>query len=174
MTIVINDSRTHKLELVYTENLWTGRRTITFNGHQAEKKKRNLFVLHLENGDVELLIKGNNFTGITVQSPIFAKPIELRRKLSPFEYTFTILAIVLGIVGGFLGGWVGGVIGGVLQGCAYGALAGLGFALGLIAANCIKRKWLRYLVCVELAIVTAGLTFFLGYGVALLQLVLMG
>ena len=170
MKIVVNDKRTQGLDLVYTENIWTGRRTITYNGKQAEKKSRNLFVLHLKNGDIEFRIKGNNFSGLTVQSSVLSEPVVLRRKLSPLEYVFVILAIVLGVVGGILGGVAGGVIGGVLQGCAYGAIGGLFFALVYIAIICIKRKWLRYLVCTELVIVSAGLAFFAGYGFALLVL----
>lgn len=173
MKLVINDHRTHELEFVYTENVWTGRRTITFNGKQAEKKSRNLYVLHLPNGDIEFQIKGNNFTGVTVQSPVFREPVEVRKKLPPLAYVFSVLAFVLGVVGGFLGGWAGGVFGGFLQGSAYGAISGFFFGLVLFAVMSIERKWLRYLVCAEMVLVCAGLTFFTGYGFALLQLALL-
>ena len=173
MRIVVNDFRTHGLELVYTENLWTGRRTIFFNGRQAEKKSRNQFVLHLENGDIDFQIKGNNFTGITLQSPVLKQSVEVRKKLSPLDYVFAVLTFVLGVVGGFLGGWAGGVIGGLLQGCAYGAISGLFFGLVLFTVMSAERKWLRYLVCAELVLVCAGLAFFAGYGFALLRLALL-
>ena len=170
MKITVNDSRTQGLDLVFTESLWTGRRTLAYNGNAAEKKSRKLFVLHLKSGDIEFHIKGNIFSGITVQSPVLREPIEVHKKFSPPEYIFAVLAVVLAIAGGILGGVAGGVIGGVLQGGVYGILGGLFFALVLLAVTCIKRKWLRYLVCAELVIVSAGLAFFAGYGMALLLL----
>lgn len=172
MKVVIKDSRTQGLEFIYAENFWTGRRTISYNGQKAEKKNRNLFVLHLKNGDLEFQIKGNNFTGIKVYSSVFKEPVEVRRKLSPLEIILIILSLALGIAGGFVGGWAGGVIGGVLQGALYGVIGALFFTAGMYAALYIKRKWLRYLVCAELVILSAGLTFFVGYGLALLQLAL--
>ena len=170
MKITVNDSRTQGLDLVFTESLWTGRRTLTYNGNAAEKKSRKQFILHLSNGDIEFNIKGNIFSGITVLAPVLKEPVAVHKKLSPLAYVFSVLAVVLSIVCGILGGVVGGVIGGVLQGGVYGIIGGLFFALVLLAVTGIKRKWLRYLVCAELVIVSAGLAFFIGYGMALLML----
>ena len=173
MKITVNDSRTQGKELVFTESLWTGRRTLSFDGKAAEKKSRKQFVLHAENGDTEFIIKGNLFSGITVQSSALSEEVQVNKKLSPLEYVFAILAVALGIVGGFLGGFVGGVLGGALQGGVYGVIGGLFFAFVLFAVTSIKRKWLRYLVCAELVLVSAGLAFFSGYGMAQLMLAIL-
>ena len=133
MKVVVNDSRTQGLDFIYTESLWTGRRAIFFNGQRAEKKSRNQFVLHLKNGDLDFQIKGNYYTGIKVYSSAFTEPVEVRRKFSPLEYVFLVLAFLLGIAGGFLGGWVGGVIGGVLHGCLFGALGGVFLSFDMYA-----------------------------------------
>lgn len=170
MKIVINDRRTQERELVYTENLWTGRRTVTYNGIEAEKKSRKEFVLHLENGSIPFEVQGNVFKGITLASPLLLEPVQMRKGFNALEYVLSILAAVLSIVCGFLGGLAGGVIGGVLQGICYGLIGGIGFTLVAIAVICIEKKWLRYVVCAELVLVCAALAFFLGYGFALLRL----
>ena len=169
MTVVVNDERTQGKELVYTESLWTGRRTIAYDGRQAEKKSRNRYLLRGEDGETEILVKSGLFSGTTLLCSLFSGAVEVRRRFTVLESVFAVLSIVLGIVCGMLGGWVGGVIGGALQGLTYGALGGVFFGLVAFAIFSIKRKWLRYLVCIELLLVCAGLAFFTGYGLALLR-----
>lgn len=167
MKVIINDGRTQGMDLTYTENLWTGQRTITYNNVAAKKQSRKQFLLQMKNGAVPFEVRGNLFAGVTLISPILTAPVQVRRAFSPLEYVLAILAAVLGIACGILGGYVGGVIGGVLQGCLYGLIGGLGFALVGIAVLGIGKRWLRYLVCVELVLVCAALAFFTGYGLAL-------
>lgn len=114
-------------QIDYTESFWTGGRDVSFSGKRLEKKKRNLFLYHGEEGDLECRVKGNFLYGVTLL--IDGEEIRMTESCKWYEYLcaillfsiFTVWANVPVLVDVFP--IVGGALGGALAaGAAYGTL----------------------------------------------------
>ena len=53
-------------QIEYDENFWTGKRELTIGGQMLLKKKKNVYMLNDENGELECRIKGSFLTGATL------------------------------------------------------------------------------------------------------------
>ena len=104
-------------ELVYNESFWTGKKTLTVNGVDAQSISKKEYMI---NGK-KALLKGNYFTGINLY--IEGEPVRLSPKPKWYEIFFAIfplvflltwgnsasLCAIFPVVGGALGGALGGI-----------------------------------------------------------------
>ena len=109
MKVVVNNEQTNNKELYYEENLWTGKRTIVYDGVTLTKVKRNLF--EYKNGETteQVEVIGNQLLGITIK--MLGKEIEVARKLAWYEIVMAVLVFAPCILFGAIGGAIGGALG---------------------------------------------------------------
>lgn len=111
MRKIINNEKTQNKVLIYDENIWTGKRTIKYDGTILTKINRNLY--EYKNGETseQFKIKGNLFSGTTIT--MFGNEIELERRLTWYEIVLSIIVfipcIMFGLVGGVIGGFLGAI-----------------------------------------------------------------
>ncbi len=101
-------------EIVYTENFWTGRKTLTVGG-ETQRVPRKEFVIDGKRA----LVKGNLLTGASLL--IEGEFLELIPKTSWYEYLLAVLPLIFVMVWGnspalcaifpVIGGGIGGFIG---------------------------------------------------------------
>lgn len=103
-------------EIVYNESLWTGKKTLTVNGVDAQPISKEEYMI---NGK-KALLKGNYLTGISLY--IEGETVQLSQKTKWYEMVFAIfpflflmtwgnsaaLCSIFPVVGGALGGALGG------------------------------------------------------------------
>lgn len=154
MKITVCDEKTGGLTLDYEENIWTGRRTLTYNGEKLVRKNNKSFLLPAsqERGEAEFRVTGNAFAGVTVASEIFSGVVTVRRKLSALEYILAVLPLIPSVFFGAVGGAIGGLF----------------MALSLCCMTRIETLWLKIVVGIELGAIGGLLAFWTAYGVALL------
>ena len=106
-------------DIVYTENFWVGKKTLTVNGLAAQPTSKKSFLI---NGQ-QATVKGSWFTGATLC--IGSETIELARKPKWYEVVLAILPLIFlltwgnsshlcaifPVVGGAIGGALGGIAG---------------------------------------------------------------
>ena len=80
-------------QIEYNENFWTGKRELTVNGEKLTKKKRNVFTLSSENGDLDCRIKGSFLTGATLY--IDQDVIQLSESYKWYEFLCSALILCL-------------------------------------------------------------------------------
>ena len=96
-------------EFVYEENLWTGKKTFTYNNQPLNKVAKGKYE-YKDGEQTEVFeIKGNQFSGMQVV--MFGQEIELIRKLAWYEILLSVLVIVPGIMCGAIGGFIAGILG---------------------------------------------------------------
>lgn len=95
--------------ITYTENFWTGKKTISINGKELLKidKKRYKYE------DKYYTVKGNYFTGVEMSDGV--ESITLIRKLTTLEMILCFIPLVVIVTGGAIGGLCGGAA------CAFNA-----------------------------------------------------
>lgn len=95
--------------ITYTENFWTGKKTISINGKELLKidKKRYKYE------DKYYTVKGNYFTGVEMSDGV--ESITLIRKLTTLETILCFIPLVVIVTGGAIGGLCGGAA------CAFNA-----------------------------------------------------
>lgn len=96
--------------ITYTENFWTGKKTISINGKELLKidKKRYKYE------DKYYTVKGNYFTGVEMSDGV--ESITLIRKLTTLEMILCFIPLVVIVTGGAIGGLCGGAA------CAFNAI----------------------------------------------------
>ena len=105
--------------IVYNESFWTGKKSLTVNGVNAQSISKQEFLIDGERA----LITGSSFTGITLQ--IGGESIVLLPKTAWYEYVLAILPILFLLTWGnspalcaifpVIGGAIGGAIGAILS-----------------------------------------------------------
>ena len=109
-------------EIVYEENVWTGKKTLTINGVPAKQISKKEFAVD----DKKALLNGNIYMGVTVK--IEGEDIQLLAKPTWYEILFAVipfaflmiwgnsptLCAIFPVIGGAIGGALGG-IGGVIS-----------------------------------------------------------
>lgn len=130
--------------LVYEENFWTGKRTITINGRTLSKVKRNVY----SDGANDYVVKGSYYTGVTVVGP---ETYVIYEKLTVLQTIFVFLPV---IVCAFIGGAIGGLFG----------------AIGSIVTTVTTRSTKSTLVSIFVSIAATGVALVLWFIVAVLLL----
>lgn len=158
MKIEICDERTDGKSLKVSENIWTGRRSVTYDGIAFERVNNKKFVAKISDGEeATITVRGNRLIGTLVESELWNHPIQLSRRLAWWEYMLAILVVVSGFAGAMLGGVVGGAI--------IGAVLGL---LGYVTIELllhIRQRWLRIVIGVEMVLATGFLGYFLSLAI---------
>ena len=110
MRISVNNAQTQNKEFVYEENIWTGKKKITYNGQILNKISRGKYE-YKDGESAEIFeIKGNQFFGMKVV--MFGQEVELIRQLVWYEIFLSILVFVPGIIcGGAIGGFISASLG---------------------------------------------------------------
>lgn len=95
--------------ITYTENFWTGKKTISINGKELLKidKKRYKYE------DKYYTVKGSYLTGVEMSDGV--ESITLIRKLTTLEMILCFIPLVVIVTGGAIGGLCGGAA------CAFNA-----------------------------------------------------
>ncbi len=149
-------------EIVYSESFWTGKKTLTVNGVDAQPISKKEFLI---NGE-KAVIKGNFYTGIDLC--IGNETVALSPKPKWYEIVLAILPVL------FLLTWgnsatlcaifpvVGGAIGGVI-----GALFSL---TSLLLMKSSKAPMIKILIGVGMFVLTLAVSFVLA--MLLLQILL--
>ncbi len=88
--------------ITYTENFWTGKKTISINGQELTKIDKKTYKL----GDTYYTVKGSYLTGVELIDGV--QRIELVRKLTTLETVLTLLPFLVILTGGAIGGLCGG------------------------------------------------------------------
>lgn len=106
----------------YDENIWTGKKTVSINGKPLEKAGKNMFYMSSEGEKSYVILKGNIFTGITLE--INGRDIVVSKKPEWYEFTLAVLTFVICLVWGnttalcsiipIAGGAIGGAISGAM------------------------------------------------------------
>lgn len=109
MKYTVNNQATQNKELEYNEAFWSGKKTLTYNGKELKKIKRN----HFEYTDGEKTevfeTKGNILTGIKVN--MFGQDVEVLRTLIWYEVVLSLLLLIPGVIwGGLIGGGLAGLL----------------------------------------------------------------
>lgn len=96
--------------ITYTENFWTGKKTISINGKELLKidKKRYKYE------DKYYTVKGSYLTGVELIDGV--QSVALVRKLTTLETILCFLPFLLAFIGGAIGGLCGGAA------CAFNAI----------------------------------------------------
>ncbi len=147
-------------EIVYDENIWTGKKTLTVNGENAKTISKNIF----EADGKTLTISGSLLTGIKLFTD--DETIEISPKPKWYEITLAVLPLV------FLLTWgnspalcaifpvVGGAIG--------GALGGLGAVISLLYMKKADSPLKKVLIGTVALVATILIAFLLALGLVLL------
>ncbi len=106
-------------KIVYDENFWSGKKSLTVNDIPAKKVSKNEFLINEE----KAVIKGNFFVGISLL--LQNETIQILQKPKIYEVVLAILPIIFlliwgnsvalcsifPVVGGAIGGFIGGMFG---------------------------------------------------------------
>lgn len=93
--------------LIYSESIWTGRKSLYVNGKQATKIKRRLFVISdANNNNIQYEIKGNLLTGVSVVSSIGEETILAKNKW--YDWVMLVVAMAGIVFGSVFCGAIGG------------------------------------------------------------------
>lgn len=96
MVTTINNEQTKFKDLVYEESIWTGRRTLSYDGVVLHKIKRGVYACKQGEQTEQITVKGNQLIGVTVT--LFGQQIELLRKARWYEWALSILVLMAGVV----------------------------------------------------------------------------
>lgn len=105
---------------VYTENFWTGKRELTFNGVALQKENKKTFIVNCNDGMIRRIkVKGNFLSGVTLLTE-WGNIVMTKNKW--YEWILIFLPLI-GVFGGVLGGAIGGGLSAVccLAGCVFNA-----------------------------------------------------
>lgn len=112
-------------EIVYNEDFWFGKKTLTVNGSRAMPLSKNIFMIN----DKKAIMKGNFITGVSLW--IEGETIELAPKTSPYELAIAIVPFAVLFIWGMVPELcaiipaLSGAIGFVLY--AFGAILSISF-----------------------------------------------
>ena len=97
MKKTINNDKTRNKELVYCENFFTGKKTITYDDERIESLDNKTFKVSEE----VIKVEGNVLRGQKMS--IFGGSVELYRGLYAYEIVFAILILALSSLFGLIG-----------------------------------------------------------------------
>ena len=143
-------------EIIYEESAWTGRKSISINGQQLRKVKRNEF--QTSEGET-VTLKGNYFLGTT--AVIGTESVTLTQAYKWYEYVLSAIPFILVIIWGnsvalcSIVPIVGGAIG--------GGISALFVVANLLLIRKVKNIGLKVLI----PLLVTGLCFLACYLIAL-------
>ena len=145
MKTTINNEQTKNKELYYEEGFWTGKRTITYDGVNLTKIKRNLYEYQDGENTEQFEIKGNQLMGVTIN--MFGNDVEVSRKLTWYEFVMSIFVFIPCVLFGAIGGAIGGL---------------LGFTNLTIIRN-VEKWWVKLIISIEFTTISLLLSYLLAF-----------
>ena len=145
MKTTINNEQTKNKELYYEEGFWTGKRTITYDGVNLTKIKRNLYEYQDGENTEQFEIKGNQLMGVTIT--MFGNDVEVTRRLTWYEFVMSIFVFIPCVLFGAIGGAVGGL---------------LGFTNLTIIRN-VEKWWVKLIISIEFTAISLLLSYLLAF-----------
>ncbi len=145
-------------EILYNENFWTGKKSLSINGTPLTKISRKEF--QTENGTVGT-VKGNFLSGASLL--IDGETIRLTPKITWYEIVLCLLPFILVMIWGSsvelckIVPVVGGAIG--------GGLSALLSCVGLLFMRSVKPIWAKILIALAAIGVTFGVCCGIGYAI---------
>ncbi len=142
-------------EIVYNEDFWSGKKTLTVNGVPAQTISKKAYMI----GDKQATLKGTFFMGVSLC--IEDETIQVSPKPKWYEFVLSVLSFLFLVIWGnnpalcAIFPVVGGGIG--------GGLGGLSFALSLLFMK--KQKTLLHKLLVGIGII--AITIFIAFILAL-------
>ncbi len=103
MEIIVQNSSGNSFFV--SENIWSGRISITVDGKLSRKIRRNHYQYADDANTFQIEKKGNSLLGM--QLLVNGEEIEVVRKLNTLEIILSCLPLILVLIGGFIGGALG-------------------------------------------------------------------
>jgi hypothetical protein len=107
-------------EIVYSEDIWIGKKSISVGGYELQKVNKTTFVVPGGPADAVVYVKGNLFTGVSLS--IMGEEIRVTPATKWYEYVMSALMFMLIMIWSNVPALfniipvVGGAIGGVISG----------------------------------------------------------
>ncbi len=145
-------------EIVYDENAWTGRKSVTIDGKPLEKVGKNAFTMP---DGTAVTVKGNFLIGSKLL--IGGDTVTLSPTIKWYEIVLSVLPFILIMVWGNVVSLcaivpvVGGAIG--------GGISGLLSAVNLCVIKLVKPVWLKVLISIGMLGATFGICCGIGYAI---------
>ena len=108
-------------EIVYEENIWTGKKSLTMGATALKKVGKNTFSMVRGGVETKVVVKGSVLSGVTLQ--IQREEIQIVPKATWYDWVLSVLPFVLIMIWGnnvqlcsilpVVGGAIGGLIGGL-------------------------------------------------------------
>ena len=145
-------------EIVYDENFFTGKKSISMGGVPLEKVSKKEFKMQ----DGESVAVTGSFLG---GASIFVKgqTIQLSPKVKWYEIVLCILPILLTLTWGNIPALVAIVP--IVGGAIGGAIGGFFSVLGLFCMRLVKPVWLKAIIAVASLAITFGICAGIGYAI---------
>ena len=146
-------------KIVYNENIWTGKRSISINGKQLTKISKTSYKMNLENEEsYYVTIDGNMFKGTRLK--IKGKTVLISPATKWYEYILGFMPLALVLIWGnspalceifpIVGGAIGGAIGGLFA------------VLSIVFMKETKNVLLKLLIGIGCLAATFGLCALIG------------
>lgn len=145
-------------EIVYEESAWTGKKTLTINGEQLQKKDKTTFVT---NSGEQVALNGNFLKGASIT--VGGETIQIIPAVKWYEVVLSILPFLLIMIWGnvvelclivpVVGGAIGGLISGVFS------------VSNLIIIKRVDKIWLKVLISLGMLAATFGICCGIGYAI---------
>lgn len=145
-------------EIIYEENLFTGKTSLSIGGARLEKIHKKQYKLQ-DGGSV--VLNGNFLSGVTMH--VNGETIRLTSKLKWYEIVLGILPFLLILIWGnsislcAIVPVVGGALG--------GAISAIFSVVGLYGIKCSKPIWLKIVIALACLGVTFGICAGIGYAI---------
>ena len=148
-------------EIIYTENFWTGKKRISFNGVDAQPVSKKEFMIDSK----KAIIKGSYLTGVSLG--IEGETIQLSSKTKWYEGFLAFLPLLFLMIWGnstslcAIFPVVGGAIG--------GALGGIAMVTSLLFMKKQKSAFVKIIIGIIIFAITVFIAYIVAY--AMLQLI---
>ena len=145
-------------EIVYDENFWTGKKTISINGVVLQKISKKDFSYTTETGTQTVSVKGNFLSGVKLN--VANQTIVISDSAKWYEYVLAVLGFVFILVWGSsvelckIFPVVGGAIGGGIS----GGLA----VVSLFVMRKTKKTWLKIVIGIAFIALTILICYLIG------------
>ena len=137
-------------EIVYDENLLTGKRAISVGGYALQKRNKTTYVVPGGPAEAVVYVKGNFFSGVSLS--IMGQDVRVTASTKWYEYVLSALIFALILIWGNSTALcailpvVGGAIG--------GGISGLMLCVNLLLMKSTNKLWLKLLIWLGMIIAT--------------------
>lgn len=162
MEQLIKDARLGEKEILYRENIWTGKREIFVNGEPCRKVSRMHYTYLDGEREQSIDVKGNSLSGVKLHIGNEAFTVVSAPKW--YEWVLALAALVFILIWGNIPATVNMFV--VAGGALGGLISGIFMVSSMVAMRQIRQVWLKILI----GLAFSGLTILVCHyvGVAIL------